>query len=184
MDPNQQQSCEEDVAHVVGGDLLVGADAIRAYLIHLGMPQGVDPYYLRRAGRWPIGKTGGSGGSLIASKRKLARHAELITRGSTAAAALELITDLTLRERVNGALACLDEMDGSEAWAIVDRISDGIYHAIKQDPRFASLGHDEFDEQTAAIRERLSQELDERIGGLIAINDVHDVLDRMLEGAE
>jgi len=35
--------------------------------------------------RWPIGKTAGDGGSLIASKRQLIRHAEKITRGSTAA---------------------------------------------------------------------------------------------------
>ena len=67
------------------GDLLVGAEAIRAYLAHLGMPEDVDVYYLKRAGRWPIGKTAGDGGSLIASKRQLIRHAEKITRGSTAA---------------------------------------------------------------------------------------------------
>ena len=53
------------------GDLLVGAEAIRAYLAHLGMPEDVDVYYLRRARRWPIGKTAGEGGSLIASKRRL-----------------------------------------------------------------------------------------------------------------
>ena len=35
-----------------------------------------DPYYLKRAGRWPIGNTGGEGGKLIASKRRLSRHAE------------------------------------------------------------------------------------------------------------
>jgi len=47
------------------------------------MPAGVDPYYLKRAGRWPIGNTGGgrAGGQLIASKRRLIRHAEDITRG-------------------------------------------------------------------------------------------------------
>jgi hypothetical protein len=67
------------------GDLLVGADAIRDFLVHLGMPETIDPYYLKRAGRWPIGNTGGDGGNLIASKRRLARHAEKLTRGSTAA---------------------------------------------------------------------------------------------------
>jgi hypothetical protein len=79
MYPNQQQ----DEGHVAGGDLLVGADAIRAFLVYLGMPEGTDPYYLKRTGRWPIGKTGGDGGSPIASKRWLARHANKIARGST-----------------------------------------------------------------------------------------------------
>jgi hypothetical protein len=79
MDQNQQR--EED-ERLVGGDLLVGADAIRAFLIYLGMPAGTDPYYLKRAGHWPIGNTGGGGGKLIASKRRLTRHAEEITRGA------------------------------------------------------------------------------------------------------
>ena len=41
----------------MAGDLLVGADAILAYLVFLGMPEDTDVYYLKRAGRWPIGKT-------------------------------------------------------------------------------------------------------------------------------
>jgi hypothetical protein len=85
MDPNQPQ---HDDWRLAGGDLLVGADAIRAFLVYLGMPAGVDPYYLKRAGHWPIGNTGGGsggGGKLIASKRRLTRHAEKITRGPTAA---------------------------------------------------------------------------------------------------
>jgi hypothetical protein len=81
MDTNQQQDDGDERA----GDFLVGADAIRAYLVHLGMPENTDPYYLKRSGNWPIGKTGGDGGSLIASKRRLARHADKIARGSTAA---------------------------------------------------------------------------------------------------
>jgi hypothetical protein len=70
------------------GDLLVGADAIRDYLVYLGMPADVDIYYLKRAGYWPIGNTGGESGhagKLIASKRRLIRHAEKITSGSSAA---------------------------------------------------------------------------------------------------
>jgi hypothetical protein len=82
MDQNQQQDEDE---RLVGGDLLVGADAIRAFLIYLGMPKGTDPYYLKRTGRWPIGNTGGEGGKLIASKRRLTRHTEKITRGPVAA---------------------------------------------------------------------------------------------------
>ena len=37
--------------------------------LHLGMPERhADPYYLKRAGRWPIGNTGGEGGNIIASE--------------------------------------------------------------------------------------------------------------------
>jgi hypothetical protein len=50
MDPNQHDEMDE---HLAGGDLLVGADAIRAFLVYLGMPEGTDPYYLKRASRWP-----------------------------------------------------------------------------------------------------------------------------------
>jgi hypothetical protein len=82
MDTTTQQ---DDGDGHLAGDLLVGADAIRDYLIFLGMPADIDIYYLKRTGRWPIGKTSGDGGSLIASKRRLARHADKITRGPTAA---------------------------------------------------------------------------------------------------
>src|SRR5262245_60919850 len=76
---NQHQHNEWDERHA-GGDLLVGADAIREFLVFRGMPR-VDPYYLKRCGRWPIGKTGGRGGSLLASKRQLARYADELARG-------------------------------------------------------------------------------------------------------
>jgi hypothetical protein len=75
---------QHDEGDVRPGDLLVGADAIRAFLLHLGMHEKTDPYYLKRSG-WPIGNTGGGGGKLIASKRRLTRHTEKLTRGSTAA---------------------------------------------------------------------------------------------------
>jgi hypothetical protein len=96
----------------------------------------------------------------------------------------EFIPNPTLRERVDSALACLNMMDGSEAWAIVDRIFAEIYGAIKRDPRFGSVRHDEFDALTAAVRERLSEELDQLIGGLIAIDDVHLAIDRVIGGTE
>jgi len=83
MDSNQLRHDEMD-ERLAGGDLLVGAGTIRAFLIYLGMHEGVDPYYLKRARRWPIGNTGGKGGKLIASKRRLIRHAEEITRGHVA----------------------------------------------------------------------------------------------------
>ena len=63
------------------GDLLVGADPIEVFLKTLGVPN-PDAYYLRRSGKWPIGKCGAN---LIASKRRLARHADKLTRGSAAA---------------------------------------------------------------------------------------------------
>jgi hypothetical protein len=80
MDPNQLQHDEKD-ERLGPGDLLVGADAIRAYLVELGMPEGTDPYYLKRTGRWPIGNTGGEGGKIIATKSQLSRHANKISRG-------------------------------------------------------------------------------------------------------
>jgi hypothetical protein len=68
----------------VAGDLLVGASAIRDYLVFLGMPDDTDVYYLRRTGRWPIGSDGG--GRLIASKRRLARHTQKIAATKVTAA--------------------------------------------------------------------------------------------------
>jgi hypothetical protein len=70
---------DDEPVERLAGDLLVGADAIRAFLVHLGMPEDTDVYYIKRAGIWPIGKTGGDGGNLIASKRRLTRHAQKIT---------------------------------------------------------------------------------------------------------
>jgi len=71
------------------GDLLVGAEAIRDYLVQLGLPDTTkagDIYYLKRAQQWPIGKVGeGRSAKLIASKRRLLRHADKISRGSSAA---------------------------------------------------------------------------------------------------
>ena len=73
MDTTQQH--DDDLA----GDLLVGADAIKSYLIFLGWPEGVDPYYLKRSGAVPIGNIGGEGGKLVASKRRIANHTRKIT---------------------------------------------------------------------------------------------------------
>ena len=75
----------QDETEHAGGDLLVGADAIHAFLVHLGMPENTNPYYLKRTGRWPIGNTGGESGLIIASKRRLIRHTDKLARGSTAA---------------------------------------------------------------------------------------------------
>jgi hypothetical protein len=81
MDTQQHEESEAPA-----GDLLVGAGKIRAFLISLGMPESVDPYYLKKR-KWPIGKTaGGQSASLVASKRRLARHAQKITAPKNTAA--------------------------------------------------------------------------------------------------
>jgi hypothetical protein len=80
MNLNQSDTENDHLA----GDLMVGEPAIKAFLIQLGMPEDIDVYYLRRAGSWPIGNTNGGvggGGRLIASKRRLRRYADKITRG-------------------------------------------------------------------------------------------------------
>jgi hypothetical protein len=85
MDSNQHHDDGDDR---LTGDLLVGAAAICAYLIVLGMPEDTDAddvYYLKRSG-WPIGNTGGDGGKLIASKRRLARHTQKIAAPKITAA--------------------------------------------------------------------------------------------------
>ena len=68
----------------LAGDLLVGADAVCAFLVYLGMPEDTDVYYLKRSGYWPIGNTAGTEGKIVASKRRLIRHVERITRGPAA----------------------------------------------------------------------------------------------------
>ena len=79
MDTNPQQDDGDERP----GDLLVGRNAIRDFLIVLGLPETVDPYYLKTRG-WPFGKLAGGTGQLVASKRRLIRHVEKITRGTAA----------------------------------------------------------------------------------------------------
>jgi hypothetical protein len=69
---------DDDEDERLGGDLAVGAEAIRTFLKSLGMPESVDPYYLKKIG-WPIGKSGtAKSAPLIASKRRLVRHTQKI----------------------------------------------------------------------------------------------------------
>jgi hypothetical protein len=79
MDNTSQQ----DEGDARPGDLLVGAASIHAYLVSLGMPPKTCVYYLKRSG-WPIGGTAARKGKLIASKRRLIRHVERLTRGAAA----------------------------------------------------------------------------------------------------
>jgi hypothetical protein len=65
------------------GNFLRGADAIRKYLVSLGLPEDIDPYYLKRSG-WPIGNSGGGrGGFLLATKRRLTRHLEKLANATS-----------------------------------------------------------------------------------------------------
>jgi hypothetical protein len=82
---NRRPPIENDGVERLAGDLLVGAAAIRNFLVFLGMPENTDPYYLKRTGRWPIFNTSPEGGKIIASRRRLSNYAEQITRGPTAA---------------------------------------------------------------------------------------------------
>lgn len=52
-------------------DVLIGAPAIENFLAEIGYPDS-DAYYLRKVGRWPIGKYGKF---LLATKSGLTRHA-------------------------------------------------------------------------------------------------------------
>jgi hypothetical protein len=96
----------------------------------------------------------------------------------------QVATNNTLRERVDDALTYINEMDGGEAGQIVDEILAAVFRALKQDVRFGLLTHDQFDLLTATIRERLSQELNEQIGGLVVLDDVYIAIDRAILGAE
>jgi hypothetical protein len=69
------------------GDLLIGAEAICAYLIELGF-EDLKPakiYYLKRAGILPIGNLAGDAGTLVSTKSRLAKHMDRKARGSSAA---------------------------------------------------------------------------------------------------
>jgi hypothetical protein len=78
MDTNNQP----DEVSTVADDVLIGAKKIAKHISDLGFPvDEADIYYLHRAKKWPFGKYGVL---LIASKRRLTRHAEKLLRGSAA----------------------------------------------------------------------------------------------------
>ena len=72
------------VTPFAGPDLLAGANVIYSFLVSVGMPEGTDVYHLRRTG-WPIENTAGDGcgggGMLIASRHRLFKYIEKLTRG-------------------------------------------------------------------------------------------------------
>ena len=66
----------------VADDVLLGASTIAKHITSLGFPVDEDDvYYLHRAKKWPFNKYGVF---LIASKRRLTRHAKKLLDGSPA----------------------------------------------------------------------------------------------------
>jgi hypothetical protein len=80
MDTNQH-----DEADGLADEVLIGAEAIKNYVVSIGMPNTTDAYYLKRSG-WPIGNTGGDAGKLIALKPRLRHHIKKIAAGKNTAA--------------------------------------------------------------------------------------------------
>ena len=81
MDTNPRQ---HDECEMPAGDLLLGAKQIAKFITSsLGVQTDEDDiYYAKRTNKLPIGNYGAE---LIASKTKLTRHFDKITRGSAAA---------------------------------------------------------------------------------------------------
>jgi len=81
MDTDTDQQHRDDTH--LAGDVLLGAKNIAEHITSLGFPvDETDVYYLHRVKKWPFNKYGAF---LIASKRRLTRHAENLLRGSAAA---------------------------------------------------------------------------------------------------
>jgi hypothetical protein len=75
-------SNQPDEVSALADDVLLGAKSIAEHITSLGFPvDETDVYYLHRAKKWPFNKYGIF---LIASKRRLTRHAEKLLRGSAA----------------------------------------------------------------------------------------------------
>ena len=76
MDSNSQS----DEVGALADDVLLGARSIAEHITSLGFPvDETNVYYLHRAKKWPFNKYGVF---LIASKRRLTRHAEKLLRGN------------------------------------------------------------------------------------------------------
>ena len=78
----QRQPSDEEVERLAD-DVLLGAKRIAEGLTEiLGVPVNeTDVYYAHRMKKWPIGKYGAL---LIASRRRLLRHTDKLTRGTAA----------------------------------------------------------------------------------------------------
>ena len=74
MDTNQH----EEGGRALAGDLLVGAERHPPASFLSRNVEELNPYYLKRAGNWPIGKTGGNA-VLSPRNASYARHAQKLT---------------------------------------------------------------------------------------------------------
>jgi hypothetical protein len=80
--PHEPLDDDDESVERFAGDVLLGAKSIAEHITALGFPANeTDVYYLHRAKKWPFNKYGVF---LIASKRRLTRHAENLLRGSAA----------------------------------------------------------------------------------------------------
>lgn len=82
-----------------------------------------------------------------------------------------------LRGGIEYALLFVDHWEAGQAYDIVGDILDIIHRTL---PQFANLPHDRFELLTADVREQASQNLGERIDGLVRLRDVRRALDREL----
>jgi hypothetical protein len=74
---------DDEPVERLADDVLLGAKSIAEHITSLGFPVDEnDVYYLHRVKKWPFHKYGAF---LIASKRRLTRHAKEILRGAAAA---------------------------------------------------------------------------------------------------
>jgi hypothetical protein len=90
----------------------------------------------------------------------------------------EILPPAGICERISGALLYVDVWDAGDTWRFVDDALDSIYRALKRDPRFTDLSHDQFDALIADTRQRAFQELAEKIDDYIA--EVERAIDREL----
>ena len=74
---------QPDEVSALAGDVLLGAKNIAEHITSLGFPvDEIDVYYLHRAKKWPFNKYGVF---LLASKKRLNRHAKELLRGPPSA---------------------------------------------------------------------------------------------------
>jgi hypothetical protein len=77
-----ESTSQLDEVGALADDVLLGAKSIAGHITSLGFPvDEADVYYLHRAKKWPFNKYGIF---LIASKRRLTRHAEKLLHGAAA----------------------------------------------------------------------------------------------------
>jgi hypothetical protein len=89
-----------------------------------------------------------------------------------------------LRERIDDALTFLDCWDHDDGFHIVDDLLSATFLALKRDPRFACISHDDFEDLTADVRERAGQDLGHRVEGLLDISDIEWAINQELQSGK